>query len=63
MEKKRHIKNFWYEWLINFIPDNITSLPGLLLENIGGKIGKNFQKCRRNIGKYIQKNKSNIGKC
>ena len=39
MEKKKPIKNFWYDWSINFIRETTTGLPGLVLKNIGEKIG------------------------
>ena len=39
----------------NITDSIITGLLGLVLKNIGEKIGKFFQKCKRNIGKYIQK--------
>ena len=43
----------------NYLITRVTGLPGLVLKNIGEKIGKVFQKCRRNIG-YTQ-NRKNIG--
>ena len=39
MEKKKPIKNFWYDWSINFIRETTTGLPGLVLKNTGEKIG------------------------
>ena len=62
MDKKRPIKNTWYYWLINCIPEAITKISGGFQDKVVSLFKKNAIKLmvkKKNTYGRVKKNKQN----
>ena len=61
MDKKRPIKNTWYDWLINCIPEAITKISGSFQDKVVSLFKTNAIKLmvKKNIYGRVKKNKQN----
>ena len=61
MDKKRPIKNTWYDWLINCIPEAITKISGSFQDKVVSLFKTNAIKLmvEKNIYGRVKTNKQN----